>query len=147
LRQYRRADLREYDQQVANPVEQLYVDPLAGDAVLKTALSPNTTFLVGRKGTGKSTVFARAQFEIRKRPDLLSLYLDVKALYDLISANESPVQAVDAADISEQMLRSHLLRKHFLASIVADIVSELEKTVEALSLWRRWTGQGESSKK
>jgi hypothetical protein len=139
LRQYRRADSREYEQQIENPVEQLYVDPLAGDAVLKTTLSPNTTFLVGRKGTGKSTIFARAQSDIRKKPDLLSLYLDVKALYDLISANETVVQVIDA-DVSEQMLRSHLLRKHFLGSIVVDMVSELEKTVAALSLWKRWTG-------
>ena len=30
-------------------------------------LRPNTTFVIGRKGTGKSTVFQRAQHEIRKQ--------------------------------------------------------------------------------
>lgn len=140
LRQYRRADLRDYEQQVANPIEALYVDPLPGDAVLTTVLSRNTTFLVGRKGTGKSTVFARAQAEIRKQKDLLSIYLDVKSLYDLITTNEVPVHLLEESDISEQVLRSHLLRKHFLASVVADIISELEKAAGTLNLWQRWTG-------
>ncbi len=35
LRQYRRADLSGFEQYVANPIEQLYVDPLPGDAFCK----------------------------------------------------------------------------------------------------------------
>src|ERR1700681_3224322 len=56
LRQYRRAEMADFQADVGgNPVEILYVDPLESDAVLKTVLQNNTTFLVGRKGTGKST--------------------------------------------------------------------------------------------
>jgi len=142
LRRHQRADLRDYEELIENPVETLYVDPLAGEAVLKTVLSRNTTFLVGRKGTGKSTIFARAQSEIRKQPDLLSIYIDVKALYDLISANEAPMQMTEGGDLSESILRAHLLRKHFLGTIVNDIIKELEKTAASLSLWKRWTGKG-----
>jgi hypothetical protein len=142
LRRHQRADLRDYEVQLASPVEALYVDPLPGDAVLKTTLSRNTTFLVGRKGTGKSTVFARAQSEIRKQLDLLSIYIDVKSLYDLISANEVPMQITEVRDISEEVLRAHLLRKHFLGSIVRDIISELEGAASKLNLWNRWTGKG-----
>lgn len=66
LRAYRRAELKDFESELgAKPVEQLYVDPLPGDAVLKSVLSSNTTFLLGRKGTGKSTVFAKAQSELR----------------------------------------------------------------------------------
>ena len=71
-----------------NAVETLYVDPLPGDAVLTSILSSNTTFLLGRKGTGKSTVFARAQSELRKRQDIISIYVDVKSLYDTLHASE-----------------------------------------------------------
>ena len=72
LRQYRRAELSDFQSDVgANPVELLYVDPLESDAVLKTVMLNNTTFLVGRKGTGKSTVFAKAQLELRKRLDVI----------------------------------------------------------------------------
>lgn len=62
LRQYRRAELKDFETEVGSkPVEVLYVDPLQGDAILKSVISSNTTFLLGRKGTGKSTVFAKAQ--------------------------------------------------------------------------------------
>jgi hypothetical protein len=71
LRQYRRAELKDFEAEIAsNPLEALYVDPLPGDAILQTMLSSSTTFILGRKGTGKSTVFAKAQSEIRKRNDL-----------------------------------------------------------------------------
>ena len=77
LRQYRRAELSDFQSDVGgNPVELLYVDPLESDAVLKTVLLNNTTFLVGRKGTGKSTVFAKAQVELRKQADAVSVYVD-----------------------------------------------------------------------
>lgn len=57
LRQYRRAELKDFEPETnGKPVDQLYVDPLPGEAVLKSVLSGNTTFLLGRKGTGKSTV-------------------------------------------------------------------------------------------
>jgi hypothetical protein len=143
LRRHQRADLRDYEVQLENPVETLYVDPLPNEAVLKTALSRNTTFLVGRKGTGKSTVFARAQSEIRKQSDLLSIYIDVKALYDLIAANEASVQLVQNSDVSDGILRAHLLRKHFLGTIVNDIIDELEQAASHISLWKRWTGKGQ----
>jgi hypothetical protein len=42
-----------------DPVGLLYVDPLELDAVLKTVTLNNTTFL-GRKGTGKSTIFGES---------------------------------------------------------------------------------------
>jgi putative ribosome biogenesis GTPase RsgA len=88
LRQYRRAELKDFEQDIGdNPVEALYVDPLPGDGVLQTVLSSNTTFLTGRKGTGKSTVFAKAQSDMRKRADLVSVYIDVKSLYEIIATN------------------------------------------------------------
>ena len=40
LRQYRRADLRDFDKEVgARPIEALYVDPLPNNAVLNSVLS------------------------------------------------------------------------------------------------------------
>lgn len=79
LRQYRRAELKDFETDVGTkPVDQLYVDPLPGGAVIQAVLSSNTTFLLGRKGTGKSTVFAKAQSVLRDRKDVISIYIDVK---------------------------------------------------------------------
>jgi hypothetical protein len=88
LKLYRRAEL--LDQQTEKPlIERLYVDPLPDGAVLDSMMRPNTTFLIGRKGTGKSTVFQRAQYEIRKSRHALSAYVDIKTVYE--SAEVDPI--------------------------------------------------------
>ena len=100
LRQYRRADLGDFQDELGvRPVEALYVDPLPNDAILNSVLSSNTTFLLGRKGTGKSTIFARAQNALRTRKDVLSTYIDVKSLYGIANAVEAPARDLDTAEI------------------------------------------------
>ncbi len=61
------------------------VEPLASDAVLKTMLQNNTTLLVRRKGTGKSTAFTKSQFALRKRADVISVYIDIKSLHEILT--------------------------------------------------------------
>lgn len=81
LKKCRRADLSDIgDDQ--NVIEKLYVDPLENDLILKSVLKSNTTILSGRRGTGKSTIIARLQHEIRKSNDRLSLYVDVKTIFE-----------------------------------------------------------------
>src|SRR5713101_6069107 len=141
LRQYRRAEMADFQPDVGgNPVELLYVDPLESDAVLKTVLLNNTTFLVGRKGTGKSTVFAKAQIELRKREDAISVYIDVKSLHELLSTNEAAVQSLQDASISEPVFRAHSLRKGFLGAVISDLIKELKGAYESRSLIQRWIG-------
>src|SRR5947209_12037002 len=79
LKPYRRADLHN-GINGASLIEELYVDPLPNDHRLQTMLKANTTFLIGRKGTGKSTVFQRVQHELRKRSNYTSAYIDIKTV-------------------------------------------------------------------
>jgi len=144
LRQYRRAELKDFQTEVhgdGNVMDQLYVDPLRGDAVLQTVLSGSTTFLIGRKGTGKSTVIAKAQSDIRKRTDLISVYIDVKTIYELVNASDAPVQIVRDAQISQEILRIHLLRKSFLGTVLSELIKEVGEVAKNLSLWDRWMGK------
>jgi hypothetical protein len=142
LRQYRRAELVDYQGDVGgNAIELLYVDPLESDAVLKTVLLNNTTFLVGRKGTGKSTVFAKAQLELRKRTDAISVYVDVKSLHELLKTNEAVIQSVGDSAISDQVWRAHSLRKNFLGAVIADLVKELKRAYESRNLIQKWIGK------
>lgn len=139
LRQYRRAELKDFDHELGgDAVAMLYVDPLPNDAVLQSVLSSNSTFLLGRKGTGKSTVIARAQAELRKRQDTLSVYVDVKSLYDVFSAPVTTAGAVDGIDPG--VLRAHLLRKAFLGSVLAELLKDIDQACEHMSLWDRWLG-------
>ncbi|MBO8170211.1 MAG: hypothetical protein H0Z35_13710 [Thermoanaerobacteraceae bacterium] len=141
LRQYRRADLTEFSMDgEGDLLDRLYTDPLPDNAVLKTVLTPNTTFLVGRKGTGKSTIFAKAQREIRKESKAISAYVDVKSLYD--SVKQTPVNLSQLKeDINLTALQSHILRKAFLGAILSEIIGEVRKASENLNLFQRWTGQ------
>ncbi|MGR6001448.1 hypothetical protein ACT7C7_26990 [Bacillus cereus] len=47
-------------------IEELYVDLLPNLGILEQMLTNEATFLIGRRGTGKSTIIARAQHKIRK---------------------------------------------------------------------------------
>ncbi|MGY2265330.1 hypothetical protein [Pseudomonas sp. SDO5561_S422] len=141
LRQYRRAELRDFETEAGTkPVDVLYVDPLPGDAVLQSVLSSNTTFLLGRKGTGKSTVFARAQSLLRERKDIISVYIDVKSLYDVVDAVDISSEDLVAHGISPSAYRSHMLRKVMLGKIIAELLKEIGAACERLSIWDRWNG-------
>jgi DNA-binding MarR family transcriptional regulator len=128
LKLYRRAELRD-DASDEPIIEHLYVDPLQNDSVLESMIQANTTFLIGRKGTGKSTIFQRAQHEIRRQKRSLSAYVDIKtvfesaeidpAMYAKITANES--------SFSEAELKKLLLYRSFTRAVFIDIQSEIKK--------------------
>jgi len=141
LRQYRRAELKDFETDVGSkPVDQLFVDPLPGGAVLQAVLSSNTTFLIGRKGTGKSTVFAKAQSVLRDRKDLISIYIDVKSLYDILDAADLPDAELDSVGISNVAYRSHMLRKIMLGKVISELLKEIGESCEKLTLLDRWRG-------
>lgn len=141
LRQYRRAELKDFENDLGSkPVDQLYVDPLPGDAVLKAVLSSNTTFILGRKGTGKSTIFAKAQSSLRSRKDLISIYIDVKSLYDILGSIDIPDYEFQKNDISVIAYKSHMLRKIMLGKVISELISEISKSCEKLTLREKWTG-------
>jgi hypothetical protein len=141
LRQYRRAELKDFQTEIGpKPIDTLYVDPLPGDAVLQSVLSSNTTFLLGRKGTGKSTIFAKSQSVLREKKDIISIYIDVKSLYDIIETSEIPEIDLGPMNISSTAYRSHILRKVVLGKIIAELLVEIGKSCERLTLIDKWRG-------
>ena len=63
-------------------LDKLYVDLLEGDVILNKCLLDNTTFLIGRKGTGKSTLFLKLESECRKKKGYCPCYIDVKTVFE-----------------------------------------------------------------
>lgn len=142
LREYRRAELLDYKRSKKDdPVDYLYTDPLDSDAVLQTVLAPNTTFLIGRKGTGKSTIFAKAQREIRRQGKNISVYIDVKALSDNVEQMNLPAVNLSGQEIDKEAVEAYLLRKTFLSSVLKQLISEVRTAADAMGLWHRWTGK------
>jgi DNA-binding MarR family transcriptional regulator len=135
LKLYRRAELQS-ETDGESLIETLYVDPLPNDHVLNTILRKNATFVIGRKGTGKSTIFQRAQHELRKIPGSTSAYIDIKTIYEssqvdpaLITKLSQSTSALPAESI-EQLL----LYKAFLRSVIRAIRDELASRVK-VNLW------------
>lgn len=56
----------------------MYVDILPNNGVLEKLLERGTTFLVGQRGTGKSTIIAMAQDKIAKEKKDLSIYISMR---------------------------------------------------------------------
>lgn len=125
LKKCRRANLSDIANNDDSIIEKLYVDPLENDLVLTKCLAPNTTILIGRKGTGKSTIIARLQHELRKKNEVLSLYLDVKTIYDQSKSLKFDSEQYSNV-LSGEELQRYLLFKTFLREIIEEIKKEVK---------------------
>lgn len=131
LKLYSRAELS--DEKNRNLIEKLYVDPLPNEQVFKTLLASNTTFLIGRKGTGKSTIFQRVQHEIRKnKSSAISAYMDIRNVYEASQVDPATLEKVEGLSeaLSPESIERLLLLKRFFKSLLTDIRNELKTQVE-----------------
>lgn len=135
LKLYRRAELPGQDNNAAI-VEKLYVDPLPSDHVFETIRMPNTSFIIGRKGTGKSTIFQRLQYELVKDKKKTSAYIDIKTIFESSQVDgriHAKIAAMESA-LPEQEIERILLLKAFIVSVIIEIKKELKKRTES-SFW------------
>lgn len=134
LKLYRRAELQ--SAQGDDLIETLYVDPLPQDHVHKLLRQPNSTFLIGRKGTGKSTVFLRAQKSLLTEKNVLSTYVDIKTVFE--SAQIDPELAKKVASAEESLpqpaLNDVMLMMAFVRAVVQGIRDDLKKQLK--SSWK-----------
>ncbi len=135
LKLYRRAELPGQEDNAAI-VEKLYVDPLPSDHIFETVRMPNTSFIIGRKGTGKSTIFQRLQYELVKDKKKTSAYIDIKTIFESSQVDgriHAKIAAMDFA-LPEQEIERILLLKAFIVSVIVEIKKELKKRTES-SFW------------
>ena len=128
LKKYRRADL--IDEKGRNLLKELYTDLLPNDYILKKSLKENTTFLIGRKGTGKSTIFLRLEQELRDKKGYLPCYLDVKTIYESSQTKLSRISEVEKllpADIVEK----YLIERSFIQTVLSTIINEVTKKFDS----------------
>ena len=130
LKKYRRAELVD-DNSGKSLLDKLYVDLLPGNVVLEKCMRDNTTFLVGRKGTGKSTIFLKLENEYRKRKQFLPCYVDVKTIYE-----SSQAQAINQPYLEEffdeEKLNKYLISRNFIRSILKGIYEEIDKQRQSI---------------
>ena len=63
LKLVRRANLEKEGKTI---IEKIYTDLLPNNGVINKVNLPRTTIVVGRKGTGKSTIFYKSQMDLDK---------------------------------------------------------------------------------
>ncbi|WP_061320068.1 hypothetical protein [Clostridium botulinum] len=107
-----------------NIIDKLYVDPLPNEAIFKQVIEDSTVFLIGRKGTGKSTIFAKAQEYFRHQNKEISAYIDVKTLYGKSISQDIKV------DSYNEHIQKLLLLQNFMLQVLSELIDELEESLE-----------------
>ena len=121
-----RAELR--DSETDDPlIDELYVDLGQGNEVLELLKAPNSTILVGRRGTGKSTLFQRMQSELKSTRAAVCVYLDVKGLAQTAKMVEPALRKLSETDpsINVPLAKHALTAEAFVTDIAYELVREL----------------------
>lgn len=128
LKKYRRADL--IDDSGRSLLGELYTDLLPDNHILDKCLRDNTTFLIGRKGTGKSTIFLKIEQEIRNRKNYISCYLDVKTIYE---SSQTQIAELDYLKdlLPKEALKKYLIERTFIQSVLSEIQKEISKKTDS----------------
>ncbi len=129
LKKYRRAELS--TENGKSLIDKLYTDLLPNEQVLKTCLKDNTTFLIGRKGTGKSTIFLKLQQELRKRKTHITCYIDAKTIFETSKTEYISLEHLKEL-IPQDILQNYLVERTFVQNILIEIKKELNKKTEGL---------------
>lgn len=123
LKKYRRAEL--LDETGKSILDKMYVDLLDGDVVLNKCMLDNTTFLIGRKGTGKSTIFLKLENEYRKKKKYLPCYIDVKTVYEASQSKSSYADYL-LEYMDKETLNKYLMSRSFIRSMLSRIYEEVD---------------------
>lgn len=133
LKKYRRADLE--DDRGRNILKELYTDLLPNDYILKKSLKENTTFLIGRKGTGKSTIFLRLEQELRDKKGYLPCYLDVKTIYESSQTRLASIEGIEnylSVDLAEKYLIERAFLQNTLTQILTEVSNKFDSAYQSL---------------
>ncbi len=129
LKKYRRADI--IDDDGRSLLQELYTDLLPNEHILNKVLKDNTTFLIGRKGTGKSTIFLRLEQEINKKSQYLSCYLDVKTIFESSQTEYTEISYLKEY-FPEGLLKKYLIERTFLQHVLKSMKEEISKKTSNL---------------
>lgn len=115
-------------------IEKIYVDALPNNALLEKILLKKTTFLVGKRGTGKSTIVARGQHQIRKEKEYLSVYINAKTVFELSKGSTSISEEIDEI-LSPRELQQLIILKTFLDEFLKSLKEELQSESNTMFTW------------
>nr|WP_309758936.1 hypothetical protein [Flavobacterium sp.] len=115
-------------------IDDIYTDLLPNNGIINKLNLPRTTLLVGRKGTGKSTIFQKSQKDLVSNKKCISIYIDVKSLYD----NSTPDIPEDAKQLSIDF-HKYLLYSNLVKEIILETRNRLDEFVKG-SIFKKILG-------
>jgi DNA-binding MarR family transcriptional regulator len=93
-------------------IEDIYTDLLPNNGIINKVNLPRTTILIGRKGTGKSTIFLKSQKDLDKVKRNLTIYIDAKSIYDNSTPTLPPeFQKFPSDEITKYLIYSNLIKE------------------------------------
>lgn len=116
LKLVRKTRIEDFDK----TIDDIYTDLLPKNGIINKLNLPRTTILVGRKGTGKSTIFQKSQKDLISNKKCISIYIDVKTLYE----NSSP-EIPEGADVISKELNKYLLYSNYIKEIILETKKRL----------------------
>lgn len=105
-------------------IDDIYTDLLPNNGIINKMNLPRTTLLVGRKGTGKSTIFQKSQKDLISNKKCISIYIDVKSLYENLTP-KLPDEIDDKEEIYKLLIFSNLIK-----DIVLETKNKLSEFVQ-----------------
>ncbi len=123
LKKYRRAEI--INNNGDKLTTKLYVDLLRDDYILDMCLRENTTFLIGRKGTGKSTIFLKVEDELKKKGKIFPCYIDVKTIYDASKPTNTFYEEVGNKYIPSY--KRYIWEFNFIKAMINSIIEKLDE--------------------
>ncbi|HHW6323455.1 TPA: hypothetical protein ACU2KM_004519, partial [Escherichia coli] len=142
LKRFKRAEIR--DNKDKPLIDSLYTDLLPNNHVFKMCYGENTTFLIGRKGTGKSTIILKLESEYRKESSYLPCYIDTKTVFESVRGEYQKIDYLKGK-IPEEHLEKYLVERAFIKNILKSIGDELN--IRAESIFSKLAGIVNPSKK
>ncbi len=124
LKLVRKNRLEDYIQK--KDIDDIYTDLLPNNGIITKLNLPRTTILVGRKGTGKSTIFKKSQKDLISNKKCISIYIDVKTLFD----NSTPDIPEEVKSLGPE-LNKYLIYSNLIKEIIIETKNQLNDFIDA----------------
>lgn len=126
LKLYHRISKDDFNSNKGNILLRSYVDLLPNDGVLKHMTNANTTFLIGKKGTGKSTIIAAAEETLRNKDAHLLSYVNAKTIFE--NVNNLGSFSEGSKYLNKKEAHQILLVQTFINELCKDLIEEMGKS-------------------
>lgn len=113
----------------------VYTDLLPNNGILEMVNLPRTSILKGRKGTGKSTIFKKSQKDMLDNPEVITIYIDVKTLFD----SATPTLNIDGSvEGCREEIKKYFIYKNFLFEVINKSNINFKETIKKRHKFKDW---------